>query len=148
MLQIRKYVSTDQSTLIKLLRQNTPKYFAPDEEEDFITYLDSEVEDYFVIEYDNHVIGAGGINYKSNGTVGLISWDIISSQFQGMGVGSVLLSHRLDILQSKSKINQIIVRTTQHVYPFYEKHGFELVETSKDYWAIGFDLYHMEINIS
>jgi ribosomal protein S18 acetylase RimI-like enzyme len=31
------------------------------------------------------------------------------------------------------------------VYPFYEKHGFELIEIVQDYWSRGFDLYRMEL---
>jgi len=36
------------------------------------------------------------------------------------------------------------VRTSQFVYGFYEKHGFELKKVVKNYWAQGFDLYDME----
>ena len=43
----------------------------------------------------------------------------------------------------EQEIDAIIVRTSQLVFKFYEKHGFEVIEIVKDYWAKDFDLYYM-----
>ncbi len=40
-LKIRPYSQSDQFFLLKLLRLNTPKYFAPEEETQFIPYLEN-----------------------------------------------------------------------------------------------------------
>jgi hypothetical protein len=37
------------------------------------------------------------------------------------------------------------VRTTQLVYPFYQKLGFEIRKSEPDFWAPGFDLVEMEL---
>ena len=110
-----------------------------------IDYLENEIEEYFVIENKGNVIGAGGINLK--GTIGYISWDFIHPDYQGEGIGSKLLKHRINFLQATPSVEKIRVRTTQHVFKFYEKGGFKLNDTVKDYWAVGFDLYDMEIQI-
>lgn len=143
---IKPYLKQHKSNLINLLRFNTPKYFAPEEEKDFIHYLENEIEDYFVVEYENEIIGAGGINYKKEHNLGVISWDFIHPDHQGKGIGKTLLNYRLKILTSNDEIKNIIVRTTQFVYPFYEKNGFTLKETKPNFWAEGFDLYYMEFN--
>ena len=39
---IREYQPTDKNAVIDLIRQNTPAYFAQEEEADFSNYLDSE----------------------------------------------------------------------------------------------------------
>jgi ribosomal-protein-alanine N-acetyltransferase len=142
--KIRPYSQSDQPTLVDLLRLNTPKYFALEEEAEFISYLAHEIEQYFVAELDNEIVGCGGINLVENETVGRISWDIMHPKSQGKGIGSQLLQHRIRVLKSNHTVKQIVVRTSQHVYPFYEKNGFELKEIKKDYWADGFDLYLME----
>lgn len=144
---IRKYRVSDKLEVINLLKQNTPKYFAPEEEKDLIYYLENEIEDYFVTETNNELIGAGGINLKGTISTGYISWDFIHPDHQGKGIGSLLLKHRIKILKENSAVEKIIVRTTQHVFKFYEKCGFQLIEKTKDYWAEGFDLYEMEIKI-
>ena len=141
--QIRPYKPQDKTAVLDLLRSNTPEFFAPAEEQEFIHYLDNEVEDYFVVEQENKTIGAGGINYFENERTARISWDIIDPNMQGKGVGKQLTQHRINYIKNKN-IDIIVVRTSQMTYEFYEKMGFKLSEVAKDYWAEGFDLYLMK----
>lgn len=141
---IRSYNFVDKEQILELLRLNTPNYFAIEEEKDLLCYLNSEVELYYVVELDNKIVGCGGINFENNKSIGKISWDIIHPDYQGKSIGSTLLKHRIDILLSMNNIQQIIVRTSQIAYKFYEKKGFELLEVTKNYWAEGFDLYFMK----
>ncbi|SIS73751.1 N-acetylglutamate synthase, GNAT family [Zobellia uliginosa] len=143
---IRKYSNKDKPKIIELLRKNTPAYFAPSEEADFVNYLDYEVEDYFVYEEDARIIGAGGINYFPKLKLARISWDIIAPNSQGKGVGRKLTQHRLHHLKERGNIELVVVRTTQLAHKFYEKMGFELEKTEKDFWAKGFDLYQMTMS--
>ena len=141
---IREYQTKDKNEVINLIRLNTPKYFAVDEEEDLNKYLETEIELYYVLLYDQNIVGCGGINFSDNNTKGKISWDIIHPNYQGKYLGTKLLKHRIEKLNSIDGINKITVRTSQFAYKFYEKQGFELIEVKKDYWAEGFDMYHLE----
>jgi ribosomal-protein-alanine N-acetyltransferase len=143
-IKIRAYSKTDKPDVLELLKLNTPEFFSEEEEKDLVYYLENEIEQYFVVEHDQTIIGCGGINFAENHTVGKISWDILHPEYQGKGVGSLLLNHRIEILKSIKSIETISVRTSQLVYKFYEKLGFELIEVTKDYWAKGFDLYGMK----
>ncbi|MHA6247418.1 GNAT family N-acetyltransferase [Pontibacter sp. CAU 1760] len=141
---IRPYTSADKNSLIQLLRLNTPAYFAPTEEADFFVYLAERAEHYYVYEADSEIIGCGGYNTGFNaGRTVFISWDIIHPNFQGKGIGKALLRYRIDRIKENPAVNKIVVRTTQHVYRFYQKAGFELQRVEADYWADGFDLYFM-----
>ena len=142
---IRNYTKKDKSTLIELLRQNTPEYFDPSEEIEFINYLDHEVEDYFVYELDFKIIGAGGINYFLEEKSARISWDMVDSKSQGKGIGKKLTQHRINHLKRNTEVEIIRVRTSQHAYKFYGKMGFELDKIEKKYWAKNFDLYLMKM---
>lgn len=144
---ISKYSTQDKQEVLMLLRKNTPKYFDVSEEIDFEKYLDHELEDYFVFIENAKIIGAGGINYFPLEKLARISWDIISPETQGKGIGKQLTQFRLNHIMKNCEINGIIVRTTQHVFQFYEKMGFSLEKTQKDYWAKGFDLYHLEMKL-
>ncbi|MEM5567001.1 GNAT family N-acetyltransferase [Psychroserpens sp. AS72] len=142
---IRAYTSQDKSKLIELLRQNTPEYFAASEEIDFVNYLHNDIEDYFVYEEDSKIIGCGGINYFPEEKSARISWDMIDPKSHGKGIGKKITQHRIHHINANPNIDFIIVRTTQLVYKFYEKMGFELQNIEKDFWAKDFDLYEMRM---
>jgi ribosomal-protein-alanine N-acetyltransferase len=145
-MHIRPYSLSDKPILLELFRLNTPHYFAPEEEQDFIQYLDNRIEHYFVIEDDGKIVGCAGLNTADNGTTAVLSWDIIHPNSQGKGIGSRLTQHRINLAKTMPGVEKIRVRTSQLVYPFYAKFGFEVKEISKDYWASGFDMYLMEMD--
>jgi [ribosomal protein S18]-alanine N-acetyltransferase len=139
---IREYRDSDKEEVISILEQNVPDYFAEDEINDFRSYIADEIEDYYVAKLDDRIVGAGGINYEKDLGIAKISWDFIHPEFHGKGIGRALLNYRLQRVRHQNATT-IIVRTSQLAYRFYERHGFELSEIKKDYWAKGFDMYHM-----
>lgn len=147
-MNIRPYKNADKERLIELLRLNTPLYFSPNEEKDLIYYLDYEAENYFVLEVDGIIMGCGGFNLTDDKETGKISWDIFHPHSQGKGYGSALTRFRIERMKEIDSIKTISVRTTQLVYPFYQKFGLELREVVKDYWDIGFDLYRLDNSVN
>lgn len=143
---IRKFKVDDKDQLIQILKNNVPRYFAETEVDDYETYINGKVQDYYVALLNDEVIAAGGINYDKDRQLAKISWDIVDIPFQKQGIGSLLLRHRLEVIENKKDIKSIIVRTSQHAFEFYEKQGFKLLERHKDYWAKGFDMYKMVYN--
>ena len=140
---IRTYQPSDKEALLQLIRLNTPDYFSPEEEKEFSEYLDSGIEDYFVILRNDSLMGCGGINYEKEGTEGILSWDMIHPDFHGQGLGTKLVEHRLTFLRQNPLVKTTRVRTAQFTHLFYGKFGFETVRMEKDYWAKGYDLYEM-----
>lgn len=140
---IRAFEPRDTEDLLNLLRLNTPAYFAPEEETDLANYLQYEAHNYFVIEAEKQIVGGGGFNLLDEGHLARISWDIIHPLQQGKSMGSALLNYRLQKLATIKGIDKTEVRTSQHVWKFYEKNGFVLEEIIENYWAPGFDLYRM-----
>lgn len=143
MTKIRSYIETDKEALLRLLEANVPLYFSVEEIADYKQYLETEIEQYFVVEEDGVLLGGGGINILENQKEGRISWDVIAPSSQGKGIGRDLLLYRLAILKNTTSVQHIRVRTSQVVYPFYEKYGFVSKEIKKDFWAEGLDLYDM-----
>lgn len=144
---IRPFTASDKTTLISILRKNTPKYFAPEEEVEFIHFLEDQIEEYFVVEYLGIIVGSGGINFYDNGKTAVVSWGMIDPDYHGQGLGSYLLNFRIERVVSIHRPERFLVRTAQFTNKFYEKFGFKLIHTEKDYWAKGIDLYEMEYDL-
>ena len=85
---IREYKSIDKSSVMNLIRLNTPEYFAPEEDNDFSNYLDNEKELYYVLLFNEKIVGCGGINFAENKTIGKIRWDILHPEYQGKSLGT------------------------------------------------------------
>ncbi len=147
-LRIRPYKPSDRDALFELLRLNTPTYFAPEEETDLVLYLQKHLEDYFVAELNGQMVGAGGLNYFDGYTWARLSWDLVHPNFQGQGIGRELTLHRLAKLRSLPSMQRVQVRTSQLVYPFYQKMGFVLELTQQDFWAPGIDLYQLNMQLA
>ena len=144
---IREYTRSHREVILQLFRLNTPRYFSITEESDFIDYLENHAGHFFIVESRGVIAGCGGYNLFPEQADARISWDIFHPDFQGRGLGSALVRFRVDKLKAVPGIKTITVRTSQLVYPFYQKFGFELKEVVKDYWAVGFDLYRMVLEI-
>lgn len=145
---IRSYTSEDKEELVALLKLNIPQYFDKSEVSDFTAYLNNHAENYFIIVEKEKIIGSGGINYFPESGQARISWDIIHPDFQGKGIGKKLALYRINQIKKNPAISLISVRTSQLVYKFYQKIGFELEKIEKDFWAKGFDLYQMTLKIN
>ncbi|WP_316822755.1 GNAT family N-acetyltransferase [Pedobacter gandavensis] len=146
-INIRRHETRDSARLLTLLRLNTPEYFSPSEEADFIDYLDHFADQYYILELNGEILGCGGFNLSEDGKMGKISWDIFHPDSQGKGLGTALTKFRIQKMKEIPGIETISVRTSQMAYQFYEKFGLELREVVKDYWEVGFDLYRLDRDI-
>ena len=141
---IREYQPDDKAAVLSVFRANTPTYFSPAEEKGLTCFLDHEIEEYYVMIVDGKIIGSGGVNFEDDHTTGIISWGMIHPDYQGKYYGTALLKYRVEKLQNSTSVERILLRTSQHVYRFYEKQGFRLLRVEKDYWVEGIDLYEMQ----
>jgi [ribosomal protein S18]-alanine N-acetyltransferase len=143
-MNIRPYRQTDKERIIELFRLNTPAFFASEEEDELVLYLNDHAQHYFVAETGDKIIGSGGYNLFPEDETARISWDIFHPHAQGKGLGSALTNFRIEELRKTPGVKHIVVRTSQLAYRFYEKFGFTTTKIINDYWAEGFHLYHME----
>ncbi len=145
---IQTYQSIYKARLLELLALNTPRYFAPEEAADFSYYLDNEVDEYFVVLEGDSIIACGGINYFREQNKAHISWDMVHPNYQGKGIGKLLLQHRLNLIRKEKGIKKVIVNTSQFAEQFYARQGFKTLSEEKNYWAEGIHLLHMELKLS
>jgi ribosomal-protein-alanine N-acetyltransferase len=137
-----------RSEAIDLLAQNTPRYFAPEEKPDFLRFLNDSSKKYFLYLVEGQPRACGGYSYKDGPSKAHLCWDFSHPLFQRKGIGSALVNYRLNKILEEATATTIVVRTSQFAHRFYQKLGFALLYTEHNFWAKGFDLYHMELKTS
>ncbi|MEM7369002.1 MAG: N-acetyltransferase [Bacteroidota bacterium] len=141
--QIRPYTIEDRLPLLEVFWQNVPTFFDPSEIADLEAYLDQKPLTYFVLVDQELRLGGAGLRLSNEGKTGHITWIFFHPACQGKGFGSKLLHHCLARLAEYEEVTRIELTTSQLAYQFFEKFGFEVVETQKDFWGKGLDLYRM-----
>lgn len=144
MYTIEEYNDKDREELLKIFRLNVPDYFAAEEEQDLIMFLDNYADNFYVCKNDGVISGYGGHNMKDD--LGILSWYIVHPGYQKKGIGRLLVDYNIAELKRKG-YKRIRVRTSQFTDKFYEKFGFALMRIEKDFWAKGIDLYEMEMGV-
>ena len=145
-MNLRPYTSADLEAVIAIFRSNIPKYFGPDEESglrDFLT--DPRSSDYFVMERDGAVIGAGGFALNDDQTVSLC-WGMVRSDHLGTGLGRELTAFRIQKAREKYGPLPLVISTSQHTQAFYERFGFRLIYHKPDGFGPGIDICKMRLD--
>lgn len=144
-MKFRKYNEADEENVISIFRSNIPKYFSKEEEAGLRNFLaDISSIEYFVIENEGAIIGAGGISLNKDQTVSLC-WGMVRNDFIGKGLGKQLTEYRINLSKEKFCNLPIVISTSQHTQGFYEKFGFKLVERIADGFALGIDNCKMRL---
>jgi ribosomal protein S18 acetylase RimI-like enzyme len=141
---IRPYNVADKEQLVAIFKLNTPKYFDPKEVKDFEEYLDQYSDTYLTIEHNNKIVGGTGYYVNDSKKSGHITWIFVHPGSAGLGIGKQAVEYCLAILKANPAVEKLVVSTSQFAYRFFEKFGYQLIQTEKDYWAQGLDLYLME----
>jgi ribosomal protein S18 acetylase RimI-like enzyme len=147
-LMIRSFRKSDQEKLIEIFNLNVPEFFDPAELTHFIEYLRTSAETYLTIESEGRIVGGVGYEIRESDRSGRINWIFIHPDFSNLGFGTKGVNHCLMILRSNHNVEILIVRTSQLAYKFFERLGYKVTKTEKDYWGKGLDLYLMTQEIS
>ena len=139
---IRPYSAGDLEAVVEIFRSNMPKYFVPDEEPGLREFLAGDLENYYVIELDGEVVGAGGIALNEDRTVSLC-WGMVRADLIGTGLGRKLTEFRIQMTKEKFGELPLVISTSQHTEGFYEKLGFVTVEHTPDGFGLGIDICKM-----
>jgi len=141
---IRSFNIADQDALIDIFMLNVPRYFALKEVNDFEQYLSQHSETYLTIEHEGKIIGGTGYYVNISDKSGRITWIFFHPDARGSGAGKMAVEYCINILKADQWVNKLVVTTSQLAFKFFEKFGYELVKTEKDYGGVGLDLYLME----
>ena len=150
--QIKKYFDVDRLDCINAFKSNVPNYFANEELKDFEAFLtrlesiDNKTQ-FYVINFENKIIGCCGFGDKNNNGVISLAWGLVHKDYHKMGFGEKLLKYRIEQIKLLNPEFPVIIDTTQYSYGFFEKYGFKVTKITIDYYEIGMHRYDMIFEI-
>ncbi|WP_161884322.1 GNAT family N-acetyltransferase [Deinococcus alpinitundrae] len=150
---IRPYVTRDRSACLAVFDSNVPTFFLPNEREQFAADLDDFETDkwgiacYLVLEEASETIACGGAYVQPDGHAGL-AWGMVRRNKHRHGLGSCLLSARLDWLRTQSTAHEVWLDTTQHSAPFFQRFGFQVMRETPDAIGPGMNRLDLKLDLS
>ncbi len=147
-MRTRPYHRNDLVACMAIFDSNLPAYFAPEERPDFESFLRELAEEhtYQVIELDGSVVACGGLSPPANGTAGFC-WGMVEKSRHGQGFGRHLARVRLQQAATDSRVERVVLSTSQHTEGFYAALGFHVTQRVTDGHGPGIHAVHMETRL-
>lgn len=137
----RNYKARDKTACLNLFEENCPKYFAPNERQDFEKFLDSNPADYQICLKDDSIVGVFGVFKKDPGQSRL-EWILLGQNVQGFGLGTIIMEKTLSLANEQSA-RVIHIATSHKAYKFFQKQGATIVSETKNGW--GPDMHRIDM---
>jgi hypothetical protein len=139
----RHYKASDRNDLIRILRANMPKYFSPEDEAEFIRYLDEEQWDinYTYINNGAEIIGCAGSYVDQNSNL-CLCWTFFSPGSIGHSRIATTLDHHISASACDLGISEqssIFLNTTQIIARYLGRIGFNTAHIVQDGYGPGYD---------
>lgn len=132
-MHFRAYRTSDRSTCLTLFDENCPASFAPNERDDYATFLDAATSHYVVCLQGGTIVGAYGLYPVEDGGSAL-RWILVSSSLQGAGLGSIVMAHVLSDLRASARF-PLHISASHKSAPFFAKFGATEIHTIPDGWG-------------
>ena len=143
-ISFRHFSVEDRQACLAVFDTNCPKYFAPNERQDYADYLGGNPSGYEVCLIDGAIVGAYGLSGVPSDYL-RINWILISAQNHGDGIGHQFMTRILQISKQQSA-KQIKIAASHLSAPFFAKYGAIDVKTTVDGW--GPDMHRVDMVLS
>ena len=139
----RPYCDTDYQTCTGIFDANCPKFFAPNERQEYEEFLERVSGDYEVCEVDGKILGAFGL-FDDGENMKTLKWILLDPQTQGIGVGSTIME-RVIQLSRTSQTRVVKIAASHKSAPFFARFGASITSLTKNGWGPGMDRLDMEL---
>ncbi len=131
---------------VTLFEQNCPSYFAENEREDYIRFLQTEPEPsgYFVGVIENQLVSAFGVSNTPETKRARLSWILVSPSKKGLGIGNKMMT-RAQIIAQEKGATVLDIAASHLSAPFFKAFGAQERQNIPHGWGIDMHRVDMEI---
>lgn len=138
-----------QDACVSIFDSNVPRYFAPQEKDKFVAFLNRPNKSFYVVmSVADEILACGGFIINDDKTIVWLRWGMVQHSLHQRGLGRYLALGRMALLCREECLESIRVGTTQYTCAFHEKLGFRIYETSQNGIAPGFDEYRLMLKLN
>jgi len=142
---LKPYSSADRETCLDIFDANCPTYFAPNERDDYVDFLDTDTGRYEVCLVNNKIVGAFGL-YGNGETTKTLKWILIDPGSHGLGIGSAIMD-RVVSLGNASELKYLTIAASHMSAPFFARIGAVTKATIENGWGPGMHRVDMELHL-
>ncbi len=143
-LAVRPFDDADRPRCLALFDANCPRFFAPNERDDFLAYLAGRAHEYRVCERDGAAVAAFGIAKGMERAS--LNWIMVDPAAQGSGVGREMIV--ATVAEAKAMGATAIDIAASHLSaPFFERFGARELAREENGWGPGMHRVEMELRI-
>ena len=152
----RPYTPADKEACVAILHSSVPTYTLLEEVAEYAAWLDRAcvpgAED--PCEYlvgapapGAPLVCAGGVAYAVTAPVAVLCWGIVRTDQHRRGIGSALLTTRLDRVRARGGVESVLMNTTDAAVGFFLRHGFVVTGRVKDDYGPGVDRLDLALHL-
>jgi len=139
----RPYCNTDYQACTDIFDANCPEFFAPNERQDYESFLENVPEGYEVCEADGFILGAYGLVGDGKNKM-VLNWILLDPHKQGDGIGSKIMERVLHVGRT-SKAKKVRIAASHKSAAFFARFGATTTSSTRDGWGPGMDRVDMEL---
>jgi GNAT superfamily N-acetyltransferase len=132
---------------LRIFDLNVPAFFAGKERVLFEEYLDGHPGSYLAIVFEGGIAACGGFFVLPEERIAGLSWGMVRPDCQHMGVGKRLLLTRLLAVTARSRVDRVILDTSQNAEGFFGHFGFVQTRATPEGFAPGLDRVEMTLPV-
>ncbi len=136
----------DRELCLDLFDANCPEFFAPNERDDYLRFLETDPGGYELCLIDDEVAGAFGL-IGNGASRRRLNWIMLNPQFQGFGAGRAMMQ-RIAALAASEKIQVVDIAASQKSAPFFLKFGAVATAVIDNGWGPGMHRIDMELTLT
>ena len=129
---------------LKLFDQNCPKYFATNERQDYIAFLQKQPKQYKIGLIHGQAVAVFGLDIDPKINRARITWIMTSPRVQANGIGTAMMSYAKKMAKD-SNIKVIDIAASHLSAPFFEKFGAKTIKEITDGW--GLDMHRVDMDL-
>ncbi|MGI9284222.1 MAG: GNAT family N-acetyltransferase [Pseudomonadales bacterium] len=141
----RPYCSADCQACTQIFDANCPQFFAPNERQEYDSFLTDVPEGYEVCEAAGRVCGAFGL-FDEGDYEKRLNWILLDPQSQGLGIGLKIME-RVVHLGRASETRIVRIAASHKSAPFFAKFGATIISSTKDGWGPDMDRVDMALTL-